>query len=106
MAEMDASQQVPGKPACYAVADCLFTAALDPDYARVGSACLSRVGSSVMSDSKTAAYRRFTRECLQLAEAASVEHRPLLIEMAQSWHQLAQEQEQAKWAPVLADAEA
>jgi hypothetical protein len=35
--------------------------------------------------SKTAEYRRFVQECLQLAEAASVEHRPL---------------------PVLADAEA
>ena len=56
--------------------------------------------------SKTAEYRRFVQACLQLAEAASVEHRPLLIEMARSWHQLAQEQEQAKWMPVLADAEA
>ena len=56
--------------------------------------------------SKVAEYRRFTRECLQLAEAVSVEQRPLLMELARSWHQLAQEQEQAKWMPVLADAEA
>jgi len=56
--------------------------------------------------SKTAEYRRFVQECLQLAEAASVEQRPLLIEMARSWHQLAQQLEQAKWMPVLADAEA
>jgi hypothetical protein len=56
--------------------------------------------------SKVAEYRRFTRECLQLAEAVSVEQRPLLIEMARSWHQLAQQQEQAKRLPVLAGAEA
>ena len=56
--------------------------------------------------SKTAEYRRFVQECLQLAEAASVEHQPLLIEMARTWHQLAQEQERSKRVPVLADAEA
>ena len=56
--------------------------------------------------SKVAEYRRFTRECLQLAEAVSLEQRPLLIEMARSWHQLAQQQEQAKRLPVLAGAEA
>ena len=58
--------------------------------------------------SKVAEYRRFTRECLQLAEAVSVEQRPLLIEMARSCPgtSLRQQQEQAKRLPVLAGAEA
>jgi hypothetical protein len=56
--------------------------------------------------SNTAEYRRFVQECLQLAEAASVKHRPLLIEMARTWHQLAQEQERSERVPLLADAEA
>jgi hypothetical protein len=55
--------------------------------------------------SKVAEYRRFTRECLQLAEAASVMRRPFFIEMARTWHQLAQEQEDTKRVPVLADAD-
>jgi hypothetical protein len=41
--------------------------------------------------SKAAEYRRFARECLQIAERTSPEQRPLLVEMARTWHQLAQE---------------
>jgi hypothetical protein len=43
--------------------------------------------------SKAAEYRRFARECLQLAGAVSDGQRILLIEMARTWHQPAQEQE-------------
>jgi len=41
--------------------------------------------------SKAAAYRRYAQECLQIATTASPEQRLLLIEMARTWHQLAQE---------------
>jgi hypothetical protein len=42
---------------------------------------------------RVAEYRRFAEECLQIATTASPEQRSLLIEMARTWHQLAQKYE-------------
>jgi hypothetical protein len=55
--------------------------------------------------SKAPEYRRFAKECLQIAATASDDQRPILIEMARAWHQLAQEQERAEQL-ALAEAKA
>jgi hypothetical protein len=50
-------------------------------------------------------YRRYARECMQLAETASPEQRVLLVEMARTWHQLAQEREREEAARSREQAE-
>jgi len=55
--------------------------------------------------SKAAEYRQFAKECLQIAATASTDQRLTLIEMARTWHQLAQEQERAEHL-ALAEAKA
>jgi len=46
---------------------------------------------------KSAMFRQHAKSCLRLAEAATTpENRVTLVTMAQVWHQLAQDQEQAE----------
>jgi hypothetical protein len=44
-----------------------------------------------MAVATAAEYRRFARECLELAETGAPERRRTLVEMARAWHRLAQE---------------
>ena len=62
---------------------------------------LSRGGDCVATSNE---YRRHAWECLQIARTAlSLDERALLIEMAKTWHRLAQEKERSEQGQEAAE---
>lgn len=55
-----------------------------------------------MTFSKAEEYRRRARECLYLSRILSVETRSILIDMAQGWLRLAEEQDATTMPPPVA----
>jgi hypothetical protein len=66
-----------------------------------GETGLSKTDSSKSDLSKSEQYRRFARECLEMADVATDRRaQTLLIHMAQVWLRLAQEHEAVHEAPA------